>query len=111
MGLYSSAGAGKHLSDTMGMYVRENYLIDGKLVYKHKEREWFLYHVGGSNGYWMVRKNILRLRKLKLVNLVVLQPNCSQNEWILLGAHMTLLYLLDGSKTGRQPGSNSEQRL
>ena len=68
--LSSSEGARQHQSVTLGLYVKENYLVNGKIVYKHKEREWFLYYfdVNKDDGYWMVRNITRHCCVLKLNN-------------------------------------------
>ena len=52
----SSSGLAKEKMDiAMGTYVRENYLLNGRNVYKHKEHELFVYYINEMDGVWMVR--------------------------------------------------------
>ena len=51
----SSDGALLHQSTRLGTYVKENYTINGRLVYKHKSGTEFLYWMDRSTGFWMVK--------------------------------------------------------
>ena len=51
----SNGGAMEEHPETIGMYIKEHYINELRLVYRHKERELFLYWISLSTGIWLVR--------------------------------------------------------
>ena len=38
----------------LGLYIRENRLANGKVVYRHRDNYYHLYWINEYGGYWMV---------------------------------------------------------
>ena len=51
----SNGGTMEQHPEAIGMYIKEHYINDLRLVYRHKERELFLYWISLSTGIWLVR--------------------------------------------------------
>ena len=73
----------------LGKYTKENYLINGRIVYKHKERNDYLYFNG---DVWLVR-DFIATRSLKTLNFSI-----NENVLVILNAYFQIGSLFMGSQ-------------
>ena len=54
--LTSTGGAKEWQSSKNGKYERQDYLVEGRSVYKHVDKKQHLFWVTKGGGYWMVSR-------------------------------------------------------
>ena len=54
IGLYSSGKTSAIHSEKLGLYVKENRLVNGRLVFRHRYNFYHLYWINEYGGHWIV---------------------------------------------------------